>query len=70
MRFYTGQHRHYCGMDLHTRTLYVCILDGAGQVLVHENLPAKPEAFLEVVAPYREDLVLDGARPTGTRLRD
>jgi transposase len=56
MRFYTGQHRHYCGIDLHTRTMYVCILDAAGQVLVHQNLPAKPEAFLEVVAPYREDL--------------
>ena len=46
MRFYTKQHRHYCGIDLHARTKYVCILDAAGQVLVHKNLPAKPEAFL------------------------
>jgi transposase len=58
MRFYTGQHRHYCGIDLHTRTMYVCILDAAGQVLVHQNLSAKPEAFLEAVAPYRDDLVV------------
>jgi len=58
MRFYTGQHRHYCGIDLHTRTMYVCILDTAGAVLVHQNLPANPEAFLEVIAPYREDLVV------------
>src|SRR5213593_2550411 len=58
MRFYTGQHRHYCGIDLHTRTMYVCILDATGQGLVHRNLPAKPEAFLEVIAPYREDLVV------------
>ena len=58
MRFYTGQHRHYCGIDLHTRTMYVCILDAAGQVLVHQNLPAQPEAFLAAVAPYREDLVV------------
>jgi hypothetical protein len=21
------QHRHYCGIDLHVKTLYVCILD-------------------------------------------
>ena len=47
MRFYTGQHRHYCGIDLHVRTMYVCILDATGQVLLHRNLPAKPEAFLE-----------------------
>ena len=58
MRFYTNQHRHYCGIDLHTKTMYVCILDRDGQVLVHKNLPSNPEAFLEVVAPYRDDLVV------------
>ncbi len=58
MRFYTNQHRHYCGIDLHTKTMYVCILDRDGQVLVHKNLPSNPEAFLEAVAPYRDDLVV------------
>ena len=33
MRFYNRQHRHYCGIDLHVKTMYVCILDAAGQVL-------------------------------------
>jgi hypothetical protein len=32
-RFYTRQQRHYCGIDLHVKTMYVCILDGTGQVL-------------------------------------
>ncbi|HYO16079.1 MAG TPA: IS110 family transposase, partial [Thermoanaerobaculia bacterium] len=27
MRFYTKQHVHYCGIDLHARSLYLCILD-------------------------------------------
>ena len=58
MRFYNRQHRHYCGIDLHVKTMYVCILDATGQMLVHRNVPATPEAFLEVVAPYREDLVV------------
>jgi len=58
MRFYTSQHRHYCGIDLHTKTMYVCILDRDGQVLVHKNLPSNPEAFLAAVAPYRDDLVV------------
>ena len=30
MRFHTGQHQHYCGIDLHARTLHLCILDGGG----------------------------------------
>ena len=58
MRFYNGQHRHWCGIDLHAKTMYVCILDAQGQALVHKNLPATSEAFLETVEPYREGLVI------------
>jgi transposase len=58
MRFYNRQHRHYCGIDLHVKTMYVCILDAAGQVLVHRNVKSNPEVFLEIIAPYRDDLVV------------
>jgi transposase len=58
MRFYNRPHTYYCGIDLHVKTMYVCILDGAGQVLVHRNVPSTPAAFLEEVAPYREGLVV------------
>jgi transposase len=58
MRFYNGQHEHWCGIDLHTRTMYVCILDAQGQVLVHKNLRSDPGAFLETIEPYREGLVV------------
>ena len=58
MRFYNRQHRNYCGIDLHVKTMYVCILDGAGQVLVHRNVKSTAEAFLEIVTPYRDDLVV------------
>jgi hypothetical protein len=30
MRFYTHEHRFYCGVDLHARTMYLCILDRRG----------------------------------------
>src|SRR5712692_7883124 len=58
MNFYTHQHKHYCGIDLHARSMYVCMLDQAGTVLVHKNLLTTPEAFLKAIAPYREDLVV------------
>jgi transposase len=38
--------------------MYVCILDQHGTKLVHKNLPTTPEAFLRVVAPYRDELVV------------
>ena len=58
MRFYTRQHRFWCGIDLHARSMFVCVLDHAGTILVHKNLKANPEDFLNIVAPYREDLVV------------
>jgi transposase len=58
MRFYTKQHQFYCGIDLHARTMYLCVLNQDGEILVHRNMPAGPEPFLKAVAPYRTDLVV------------
>jgi transposase len=58
MRFYTKAHRYYCGIDLHARRMYICILDADGQIRVHRNGPATPEHLLATIAPYREDLVV------------
>ena len=58
MNFYTQRHKHYCGIDLHAQAMYVCILDENGTKLVHKNLPTTPEAFLRVITPYREDVVV------------
>jgi transposase len=38
--------------------MYVCILDQDGNVLIHRNLPTKPERFLKVIAPYRENIAV------------
>ena len=58
MRLYNQQHQFYCGVDLHARTMYLCILDSAGAIVLHENLPSDPKRFLKAIAPYRCDLVV------------
>jgi expansin (peptidoglycan-binding protein) len=58
MNFYTQQHKQYCGIDLHAKAMYVGILDHSGTKLIHKNLPTTPEAFLRVIAPYKEDVVV------------
>jgi len=59
MRFYTGQHRYYCGIDLHARTMYLCILEHeSGNIVLHRNLRCEPRLFLRIVEPYRDDLVV------------
>jgi hypothetical protein len=57
-RFYTQQHPFYGGIDLHARTRYLCLLDQAGETLLHRNMPATPEALLQAIAPYRGPIVL------------
>jgi hypothetical protein len=58
MRFYTKAHKFYGGIDLHARTMYLCILNQDGEILVHRNMKAAPEPFLKAIAPYREDIVV------------
>jgi transposase len=58
MKFYTQTHKHYCGIDLHARCLYVCILDQEGNPLMHKNIKATPAALLKIISPYRDDLVI------------
>jgi transposase len=60
MRFYNPQqaHRFYCGIDLHARTMYLCILDQGGQVVLHKEVAAEPAALLEAIAPFRDGLVV------------
>lgn len=58
MRFYNRQHQFYCGVDLHARTLYLCILDQQGAIVLHQNLSARPDVFLKAIEPFREGLVV------------
>ena len=58
MQLYTKRHRHYCGIDLHARTMHVCILDQDGNELLSKNIPTKPAELLRLIAPYRDDLVI------------
>ena len=68
MRFYlpvrkltqtgTKQHKYYCGVDLHARSMYLCILNQDGDVVYHRNHRAEPKQFLKAINPFREDLVV------------
>lgn len=58
MKFYNQQHRYYCGIDLHAKKMYVCIIDNSGKVLLHRNIITDRQVFLKVISPFREDIVV------------
>ena len=55
---YPTQHPLYGGIDLHARTMYVCILGQDGEVVLHRNMPARPDALLKAMAPSRDHMVI------------
>ncbi|WP_448570013.1 IS110 family transposase [Thalassotalea ganghwensis] len=58
MKFYTKLHNFYCGIDLHARILYVCILDEHGSKVLHQKIAADKEALLSLISPYIGQVVI------------
>jgi transposase len=58
IRFYQRQHGFYAGIDLHARTMHVCVLDAAGTVVLDRNLPCHFETLLQAIAPFRDGIVI------------
>lgn len=59
MKYYKSETEFNCGVDLHSRCMYVCLMDRSGKILVHENIPLNDFAvFLHKVEAYRHDLTV------------
>jgi transposase len=59
MKYYTSTTQFNCGIDLHARQMYVCLMDRDGKKLVHTNIKNNDfDYFLKLVAPYRHDLTV------------
>jgi hypothetical protein len=53
---YTNQQQAYGGIDLHARSMYVCLLHQEGEIRLHRNMHASPEPFLKAITPSREEM--------------
>ncbi len=59
MQFLKFNHQFYMGVDLHSRSAYLCIMDRKGKVLLHRPVPCDdPAPFLIAVKPYQHDIVV------------
>lgn len=54
MKFYTKQHLYYCGIDLHARKMYVCVINGKGKVLIHKNIMTDPDELMSLNHPIEK----------------
>ena len=59
MRFYTTPHRFYAGINLHARTMHLCVFDYTGSSRFDKKLPCRPDALLHALEPFPDGLVGD-----------
>src|SRR5947208_15753022 len=64
MKYYTTTTEFNCGIDLHARQMYVCVMDRQGQKLVHTNVKLLARIYSHPLAHNRIS-----AKPT-RRVRD
>jgi transposase len=59
MKYYTSTTEYNCGIDLHARQMYVCVMDRQGKKLVHTNVKDNDfKFFLKLVQPYQHSLTV------------
>ncbi len=59
MDYYTTTTKYNCGIDLHSRQMYICVMDKDGHILVHKNIKGNDfNFFLKKIKPYRDDITV------------
>ena len=58
MDYATIDRTYYCGVDLHARTMYLCLMDKSGQIHVHRNIKNDFALLQRVLAPYQESVAV------------
>ena len=58
MRFYKPTTKYCCGIDLHKRNLYACVVDRDGQIHRHRSMRSKDRELLSVIEPFRGDVTV------------
>jgi len=58
MVFYKEKHEFYCGIDLHTLTMFIVITDSNGKTVQEVDVKSNPEELNRVLAPFKGKIVV------------
>ena len=59
MKYYTSTTEFNCGIDLHARQMYGCLMDRQGTIRLYTNIQNNDfEFFLKRIEAYRHDLTV------------
>ena len=55
MKYYTTKTAFNCGVDLHSKQMYICLMDKDGKNLVHRNIRNNDfKYFLKIIDAYTD----------------
>ena len=49
---------YYCGIDLHSKSMYVCLMDREGNILIHKNMRNDFDHFKKIMKPYLNEMAV------------
>jgi transposase len=58
MRYAQINTKYYCGVDMHSKTMYARIKDKEGTTLLHGNMPNDFDTVKEFIGPYLPDIAV------------
>jgi transposase len=59
MNLYQTQHPFYCGIDLHAKEMYACVIDQDGEKHLHRNFKTRqPEKLFDQLEPFGSDVIV------------
>ena len=59
MNLYQTQHPFYCGIDLHAKQMYACVVDHNGKKHLHQNFKTRnAHKFFEQIEPFGPNLAI------------
>lgn len=59
MKLYKSESEFNCGIDLHTTSMYICVMNKSGDILVHKKVAGNDTDYLlKLLEPYRHDLTI------------
>ena len=56
MNFHQIDTTYYCGIDLHSKSMYVCIMNKEGKIHLHRNMRNDFEIFKRSIQPFIQSL--------------
>ena len=52
MRYAQINSKHGCGIDIHAREMYACVINEKGEILFHRNMHTDFNQFKKNIQPY------------------